>query len=204
MRTRELRSVLGRLREPAQRAWVAIIQPANRTAPIGAAHTAAGVDTPIGRQATSLEAALGRKGTRASGIPLRKAIQGVTNRALVDLRAARVPTRRNRTVTAAGRAASVAAEATVSAAVAARASVAVAVTASVAAEATASAVVAATAPAADTEGNAVSAAVPRWARPAVCEILLTEVTEASISPERMAETAGAVQYLRDASLLHRA
>src|SRR5580693_1254924 len=111
MRARELRSVLGQLREPAQRAWVAIIQPANRTAPIGQAHTAAGVDTPIGRPATSMEAALGRKATKASGIPLRKAIQGVTNRALVDFRAAlRVLSRRNRAVTAAaGRVASVAA-----------------------------------------------------------------------------------------------
>jgi hypothetical protein len=93
-----------------------------------------------------MEAALGRKATKASGIPLRKAIQGVTNRTLVDIRARRVLTRRNRAVTlavtAAGRAASVAAEATASVAVAA----------------TASAVVAATAPAADTGGSAVSAA----------------------------------------------
>src|ERR1700683_889454 len=124
MRTRELRSVLGRLREPAQRAWVAIIQPPNRTAPIGAAHTATGVDTPIGRPATSMEAALGRKATKASGIPLRKAIQGVTNRTLVDIRARRVLMRRNRAVTlalavtAVGRAAPVAAEATASAVVA--------------------------------------------------------------------------------------
>src|ERR1700689_4994147 len=114
MRTRELRSVLGRLREPAQQAWVAIIQPPNRTAPIGAAHTAEGVvDTPVGRQATSLEAALGRKATKALGIPLRKAIRGVTNRTLVGLRARRVLTRRNRAVTlaitAAGGAALVAA-----------------------------------------------------------------------------------------------
>jgi hypothetical protein len=35
------------------------------------------VDTPIGRQATSMEAALGRKATKASGIPLRKANQGL-------------------------------------------------------------------------------------------------------------------------------
>src|SRR5580693_7511806 len=98
MRARELRSVLGQLREPAQRAWVAIIQPANRTAPIGQAHTAAGVDTPIGRPATSMEAALGRKATKAPGIPLRKAIQGVTSRTLVDTRARRVLTRRNRAV----------------------------------------------------------------------------------------------------------
>jgi hypothetical protein len=150
MRTRELHSVLGRLREPAQRAWVAIIQALNRTAPIGAAHTAAGVDTPIGRQAISMEAALGRKATKASGIPLRKAIHGVTNRTLVDIRARRVLPRRNRAVTLAvtgvGRAASVAAEA--------KASVAVAV----AVAATALAVVAAIAPAADTEGSAVSAA----------------------------------------------
>ena len=69
-----------------------------------------------------MEAALGRKATKASGIPLRKAIQGVTNRTLVDIRARRVLMRRNRAVTlavtaAAGRAASVAAEATASVAV---------------------------------------------------------------------------------------
>src|SRR5580704_17976624 len=99
MRTRELRSVLGRHREPAQPAWAAIIQPPNRTAPIGAAHTAAGVDMPSGRQATSMEAALGGKATKVSVIPLRQAIQGVTNRALLDTRARRVLTRRNRAVT---------------------------------------------------------------------------------------------------------
>src|ERR1700722_16122278 len=146
MRTRELRGVGGRLREPAQRGWVAIIQPPNRTAPIGAAHTGAGVDTLIGRQATSMEAALGRKATKASGIPLRKAIQGV-NRTLVEIRARRVLTRRHRAValavTGAGGAASV---------------VAAEATASVAVAATASVVVAAIAPAADTEGSAVSAA----------------------------------------------
>jgi hypothetical protein len=135
---RQLGSVLERLREPAQRAWAAVIQAPDRMAPIGAAHTAPGAHTPTGRKATSMEAVLERKATKASGIPLRKALPGVTNRTPVDIRVRRVLTRHNRAVapavTAAGRAASVAAE-----------------------EATASAAVA-IAPAADTEGSAVSAA----------------------------------------------
>jgi len=96
-----------------------------------------------------MEAALGRsKVTKASGIPLRKAIQGVINRTLVETRARPDLTRRNRTVAlavmAAGRATSVAAEAKASAV-----GVGIASGAAVAAD---------TVPAADTEGSTASAA----------------------------------------------